>query len=378
MLPYEVVRWRGESLAAASRCATLVTMRASGSALAVLAAAVALAPAAAGAPAQPEQPGREVTALSRNLYVGFDVTSVLGATSQAEFVARATQGWLTVEASAPALRAEAWADEIARTRPDVVGLQEAPLFRLDMPADGPATPAEAVRYDFVGLLLGALERRGLRYSLAEEFTGADLEVPTALGFDVRLTDRDVILVRADSQGGALRVVSSNAAAYAVNLAVPTPFGPIEITRGWVSADVRLRGRTFRIVNTHLEPFSTPIQVAQAQELLAGPLATSLPVLGLGDFNSGPGRVTPTYALLLAAGFLDAGAAGGLTCCHAVDLRNPVPAFTQRIDLVLARGGFVPLRAEVVGDEQPVRDALGLWPSDHGGPVATLRLPEPGR
>ena len=348
-----------------------------GAALAVLAAAV-LAPAAAASPAEPEQPGREVTALSRNLYVGFDVTSVLGAQTPAEFVLRATQGWLTVEASAPPLRAEAWADEIARTRPDVVGLQEASLFRLDTPADGPATPAEEVRYDFVELLLAALDRRGLDYDVAAEFVGADIEAPTALGFDVRLTDRDLILVRAGARGGKLDVLASEASAFAVNLAVPTPFGPIEITRGWVSADMRLRGRTFRVVNTHLEPFSTAIQVAQAQELLAGPLATALPVLALGDYNSGPGRPTPVYGMLLGAGFLDAGEPGGLTCCHAENLRNPVPAFTQRIDLVLARGGFTPLRAEVVGDEQAVRDALGLWPSDHGGPVATLRLPHPGR
>ena len=353
-------------------------MRARGSALAVLAAAVVLTPSAAAAPAEPEQPGRELTALSRNLYVGFDVTSVLGATSQAEFVARATQGWLTVVASDPEARAEAWADEIAATLPDVVGLQEAALFRIDVPADGPATPAEEVRFDYVELLLGALERRGLRYDVAATFFGADIEAPTALGFDVRLTDRDVLLVRGDARGGKLRVRSAGASPFAVNLSVPTVFGPIEITRGWVAADLRLRGRTFRVVNTHLEPFSTPIQVAQAQELLAGPLGTSLPVLALGDFNSGPGRPTPTYGLLLDAGFVDAGEAGGLTCCHAVDLRNPVPAFTQRIDLVLARGGFKPLRAEVVGDEQAVRDALGLWPSDHGGPAATLRLPHPGR
>jgi len=353
-------------------------MRARGSALAVLAAAVALAPSAAAAPAEPEQPGREATALSRNLYVGFDVTTVLGAQTPAEFVARATQGWLTVLASDPEARAEAWADEIAATRPDVIGLQEASLFRIDVPADGPATPAEEVRFDYVELLLGALERRGLRYAVAEEFSGADIEAPTALGFDVRLTDRDLLLVRADARGGMLEVLGSEAGAFAVNLAVPTPFGPIEITRGWVSADIRLRGRTFRVVNTHLEPFSTPIQVAQAQELLAGPLATSLPTLALGDFNSGPGRLTPVYGMLLNAGFADAAAVAGLTCCHADDLRNPVPAFTQRIDLVLARGGFTPLRADVVGDEQAVRDALGLWPSDHGGPVATLRLPHPGR
>ena len=349
-----------------------------GCVLAVLAAAVVLAPASAAAPAEPEQRGREVTALSRNLYVGFDVTAVLGAASPAEFVARATQGWLAVVASDPEARAEAWADEIAETLPDVVGLQEASLFRIDTPADGPATPAEEVRFDYVALLLDALERRGLRYEVAAEFTGADIEVPTALGFDVRLTDRDLILVRADARGGKLDVLASDAQPFAVNLTVPTTFGPITITRGWVSADLRLRGRTFRVVNTHLEPFSTPIQVAQAQELLAGPLASGRPALALGDFNSGPGRLTPVYGMLLDAGFVDAAAGAGLTCCHADDLRNPVPAFTQRIDLVLARGGFTPLRADVVGDEQAVRDALGLWPSDHGGPVATLRLPQPGR
>lgn len=353
-------------------------MRMRGAALAAIAAAAALAPAAAAAPAQPEQRGREVTALSRNLYVGFDVTTVLGATTPAEFVARATQGWLSVVASDPESRAEAWADEIAATRPDVVGLQEAALFRIDAPSDGPATPAEEVRFDYVALLLDALERRGLSYDVAALLEGSDIEVPTALGFDVRLTDRIVLLVRADAHGGKLRVLRSEAQPFATNLSVPTMFGQIEITRGWVAADVRLRGRTFRVVNTHLEPFSTPVQVAQAQELLAGPLAPGRPALALGDFNSGPGRPTPVYGMLLGAGFADAAANAGLTCCHADDLRNPTPAFTQRIDLVLARGGFTPLRAEVVGDEQAVRDALGLWPSDHGGPVATLRLPHPRR
>jgi endonuclease/exonuclease/phosphatase family metal-dependent hydrolase len=327
----------------------------------------------AGVGAETAAATKSVTVMSRNLYVGFDVTTILGATSPSDFVARTTAGWLTVEASAPGVRAEAWADEIAATRPDVVGVQEAALYRLDMPADGRLSPAETVRYDFLELLVAALARRGLDYDIVAMFTGADIEAPTALGFDVRLTDRDAILVRGDRGGGRLKVLDADTASFATNLVVPTLAGPITITRGWESVDAKLRGRTFRVLNTHLEAFATPIQVAQANELLAGPAATTRPVIALGDFNSGPGRMTPTYGLLLAAGFTDAAAGAGLTCCHAVNLRNPTPAFTQRIDLVLERGRFNPLDAEVVGDEQAVRDRLGLWPSDHGGPVATLRM-----
>jgi hypothetical protein len=56
-------------------------------------------------------------------------------------------------------RAEALADEIVRASPDLVGLQEAALFRTQIPADGPATPATNVSYDFIQILIDALEDR---------------------------------------------------------------------------------------------------------------------------------------------------------------------------------------------------------------------------
>jgi hypothetical protein len=92
-------------------------------------------------------------------------------------------------------------------------------------------------------------------------------------------------------------------------------------------------------------------------------------------NSGPGTDLGAYGVLQAGGFVDAWSDGiGLTCCHAVDLHDPSPTLTKRIDLVLTRGGFETVVAEVVGQEPGDRTPSGLWPSDHAGVVATLRVP----
>ena len=81
------------------------------------------------------------------------------------------------------------------------------------------------------------------------------------------------------------------------------------------------------------------------------------------------------SLFFAGGFADGWpGADGLTCCHAVDLHNPNPTLTKRIDLVLTRGALETVSAEVLGDAAADRTPSGLWPSDHAGVVATLRLP----
>src|SRR5262249_11076345 len=116
------------------------------------------------------------------------------------------------------------------------------------------------------------------------------------------------------------------------------------------------------------------------EVLGGPAKTSLPVILAGDFNSrADGTGTATYSLLLGAGFGDVWSAThpnelGNTFGHDADLRNTTVNFTQRIDLVLYRGGLRAFGADVVGDELPDRTSSGLWPSDHGGVVATVGVP----
>jgi endonuclease/exonuclease/phosphatase family metal-dependent hydrolase len=326
--------------------------------------------------------GPTVTVMTRNLFIGTDLGPIFSAPSGPALFAAVARAWEQVQASRFPERADALADEIARAEPDLVGLQEAALYRKDMPADGPFSPAETVELDFLDLLLDALAERGYRYEAAASIEGTDAELPAGLppAFDVRLTDRVVVLVRRDGRGRRLHVSEPRTGHYAAALTVPTVGGPITLKRGWASVTVRAHGRSFRFITTHLEAFSAPVQVAQGDELARRPAAGPLPVVLVGDFNSrADGSGTPTYANLVAAGFADAWSEArpgepGLTCCHGVDLREPEPRLVSRIDLVLTSGGFRSVSADVVGDESGDRTTGGLWPSDHAGVVATLRLP----
>jgi endonuclease/exonuclease/phosphatase family metal-dependent hydrolase len=346
----------------------------------LVAALVSLAVACSLWPAPAAGNGRQMTVMSRNLFIGASLDPIFAAQTFPELVGAATTVFLESRATRYAERMEAIADEIEETRPDVIGLQEVAIIRTDTPADGASTPAATVVDEFLDALLASLRARGLDYEVAAVVVNADAELPTALGFDVRATDRDVILVNADRRP-KLKVTGAQGANFAATLVVPTVAGPIAFPRGWTAVDVKLRDERVRLVNTHLEGSSAPVQVAQAQELLAGPAATAIPTLLVGDFNSrADGTGTPSYGLLRAAGFADAWddthpGDPGLTCCWETHLLSPVPPFDERIDLVLARGGFEALTAEIVGEDPVVdRTPSGLFRSDHAGVVTTLRLP----
>jgi endonuclease/exonuclease/phosphatase family metal-dependent hydrolase len=347
--------------------------------LLVLAAAAALlaVPAARAEQEHPFAGDRQVTVMTQNLYLGTDLNPIFGAPNLPALFAAVGAGWAQVQANDFPARAEAIADEISAAQPDLVGLQEAELYRTDFPPDGPATPAETVAYDFIQLLVNALAERGLSYEAVDVFSGTDVELPAGFPptLDIRFTDRMTILARTDERTADLKLSDPQFGTYPTALTIQTAAGQITAPRGWVSVDVKIRGKSFRLITTHLEAFSPLVRNPQAAELLAGPANTELPVVALGDFNSGPGGDLGAYGILLAGGFSDAWAGGdGLTCCHAADLHNPNPTLTKRIDLVLTRGGFETVSVEVVGEHPADRTPSGLWPSDHAGVVATLRLP----
>jgi hypothetical protein len=86
-------------------------------------------------------------------------------------------------------------------------------------------------------------------------TNADAEAPrqgpTGL-IDLRITDRDVILVRSALAG---KFSNPHDGHYAVQLSftVPATGLPVTFTRGWASVDYRHdAGTTVRILDTHLE------------------------------------------------------------------------------------------------------------------------------
>jgi hypothetical protein len=76
-----------------------------------------------------------LTVMTRNIYVGTDVDMVMAADSAEEVPLLATQAFQMLLSTDFAGRAELLANEIQKTRPDLIGLQEVYLFRVQSPGD---------------------------------------------------------------------------------------------------------------------------------------------------------------------------------------------------------------------------------------------------
>jgi endonuclease/exonuclease/phosphatase family metal-dependent hydrolase len=314
--------------------------------------------------------------MTRNLYLGTNLDAIVQAKSSSEAFSAVERGWALVQANNFPLRARAIAREIGATRPDFVGFQELSLYRTQTPADFTVTPATTVALDYARELRQALAARNLHYRFLGIRPETDAELPSGNPptMDIRLTVRDGLLVRIDKRIKIRRVRTGS---YSTTTSL---FGGFVIAkRGWVLADATIAGRTFRVLTTHLESFNDASQVAQGRELAEGPAQTKLPTVLLGDLNSrADGTGTPTHANLVAAGFKDGWPEAhpndiGLTCCHGDDLRELGGPFYSRIDYVLLRNGFRAVAAGIVG-QRPADRISGLWPSDHAGLWARLRLP----
>lgn len=345
---------------------------------------------------------REITVLTRNLYVGADlgpVTTALGTGDPNQFIPAIGAAWNMIRNNDFPARAEALAEEIEETQPLLVGLQEVSLLQTG--AFFNPAPADHVEYDYLEILLDALEARGLDYSPVAVLNNIDAEFPgmTHEGLrDVRVTDRDVILARTDLPASQLKIENVETHHFATLGAIELPGPDFPFLRGWASVDAKVRGKAFRFVNTHLEPAvdadSRAIQEAQALELLAGPGNTSQPVIFAGDYNSeadptGTIQQTDSYDHILAAGFSDlwnvenpdeVGNTHGFGDAPefpgdtlAGDLHDPDPTLEQRIDFIFYRGGWEAEDVDILGESLADRTPSGLWPSDHAGVVGTLNL-----
>jgi hypothetical protein len=297
-------------------------------------------------------------------------------------------------------RAEGIAGAIAEFEPHFVGLQEMALIRAGAPdfLINLRPNADAVILDFRQVLEAALKQQGLDYSFAYEVKNADVELPMLDDenepMDGRLTLFDVLLVRDDV------VVEADGKRNYAAAARPIPDLPIIIQRGYVEAEASVAGRTYRIVNTHLEAAAPQTRNAQAEELMAYLAADQqdVPVILLGDFNSSPdvqpgAGLNDNHAYLTITGndFVDmwkGGAGTGYTCCQDPGLTNE-GNLSKRIDFIFVRNSSVSEAtsseattidtgaddAFTVGDLPSDRVATGdgplLWPSDHAGVGAEL-------
>jgi endonuclease/exonuclease/phosphatase family metal-dependent hydrolase len=363
-----------------------VICRASRRRVAVVVAAV-LAAVPACAPVAEGNPGPPVTVMTRNLYLGTGLDDIVGVSSLAELVAAADEDWAHVLANDFPTRAGALADEIVSARPDVVGLQEATLYREQAPGDlrtHPGPNATRVVLDLLAILQTELSARGTPYTAVTTSTNADLEVTRSGAdgglVDVRITDRDVVLVRADV---ADRVRNPRHGHYAAVRVLPSWPGPIANTRGWASIDYSPdpRTTTVRVLTTHLEvsgPRAGRIQERQAEELRTLITASPHPVIAVGDFNTpAGGSGTDTYARLTEvlddAGVTARPADPGPTCCQAELLDNAVGQADVRFDLVLVPEGWQVRSVALTGGE-PFRTAAPRWASDHAGVTAQITVP----
>lgn len=339
--------------------------------------------------------------MTRNIYLGADIERVVAAVGDPVTVGRAMLELRdTVAATDFGVRARLLAAEIAATAPDVIGLQEAAIWRERATADG----EEVVAWDFLALLLDELASRGCEYAVAVASDRADLAVPTTAPVgesavaaeptespvaEVRLTMRDVILVR-----GGLEPAATGQGRYDTNLSFEVAGLVLAPERGFQWIDLTVGEWPVRVVNTHLESLSADLTLAQAEELHRG-LPTDRAVVVVGDFNSDPldSRVrdgatagpSAAYHSMLAAGFRDAweerpGAVGnGWTACLGELLDEPsAEGFDHRLDFVFVRageGGAAGVEAAgavLTGNTLDTRDpATGLWASDHAGVVVTL-------
>jgi endonuclease/exonuclease/phosphatase family metal-dependent hydrolase len=335
--------------------------------------ACAVLPAAASAKKQ------DLRVMARNVYLGADLIPLASAPDRATFEQAAAQRFQMVQSNDFPRRAKALAAEIKKAKPDIIGVQEATIWRrgADGVKDGPATPATQVIYDSTKELVKALRAAGTPYREVAGRNWFDFEAPTALNYDVRITQRDSILVR---NGSKARIRKTLRGGFSNFLTVPTQVGAAEEKRGWVGVDGTLAGRKFRFVTTHLEAYSPDIADKQMQELVksSGPLGSKKrQSILVGDFNSAPtqnandrgtSRDASAYYSAIDRGFRNP-LPKRATCCFAEDLHLTTDRLETWIDHVLVRPRIKAIKSGIVGTKQ----VGGLYPSDHAGITATLRL-----
>lgn len=326
------------------------------------------------APASAQYGDHTVKVMTRNMYPGADLGAI--ASVPAEGLDAAIQATIEdVFQSRIPERAALVAAEIIQNKPDIVALQEATQWKI-------STLQGEVVLDQLELLMKSLRRAGLQYRVAVVQQMTHVEIPDAITY----TDRNAVLVRHNMP---LQVLGTETHTFSDLLTIPVPSLDTEISilRGWIEMDVKVQGRHFKFVNTHLEsPLPGPyqagtqgLQVLQAMELMQELAPAKVPVILAGDFNSNaeafppgyPPDQTPSY-MMLSAVYHDPWhlfhSDPGYTWPMPVILPIKAEDFYERIDFTLS-DTLDPVSIERVGTD-PVD---GLLASDHAGVVAEFEL-----
>jgi endonuclease/exonuclease/phosphatase family metal-dependent hydrolase len=320
-------------------------------------------------PAPAANRGLPVTVMTRNMDPGVDL------------MAAATMFDSTVLQTAFSIipeRARLIAVEIARTKPDLVALQEATRWRIE-------SEAGTTVLDQLDLLMQYLRAYGQHYKKAVVHTLTDVQLE-----QIGYTDRDAILVRSDLPPDQLSVSRPETHFYQALMSFEVPFqeDPLTILRGWESVNVEVRGSRFKFVSTHLEsPIPDPayidatkyLQELQASELMEDLEDVKLPIILAGDFNSDaeqtnnyPSDNTNSFKIIEGFDFNDAwnelrpNNPGFTWSLYPVEGINFAPF--ERIDLIFSNG------PRAVSIKRTGLEAVDdFFASDHAGVVAVFDL-----
>lgn len=331
--------------------------------------------ACAALPADSLAASSQVKVMSRNLYLGADLIPLAlygkNPAMTALFSKGAGRVWNNVQKTAWPVRVKGLAKELAAQKPDLVGLQEAALWQKSITPNG--APNKTV-YDYLQSLVAETAKLGVRYRALAAQDEFDFTAPTNLGFKIRFTQRDAILIRV---GSPLTSTHISRGRYSETFKVDTPVGTANSRRGWIAANLKTSdNKTFRFVTTHLEAYGDGIRNSQAAELLTTGLADTGPTILVGDLNSDPGKSDASgdaYRTLTGGGMQDAFPSRVATDGQDGNLKNPTSKLSAWLDHIMTRGmGWSTLSVALTGNRTSDRVG-GLWPSDHAGVVAILRL-----
>lgn len=378
------------------------------------------------AEAKGKKSGHQLTMMTRNLYLGADLSPALEAGSVGAAVDAAYQIEQQVHRTKfPSVRAAELAAEIKKQKPDIVGLQEGAWWRtgpydLSAVTSGPkATQTDPAGGDFLTDLLNQLNASGgkksgatsakkkkpkLQYRIAVVKPEFDFELPVNQGsgglgvcpaqcHNERLTMRDAILVKKG-------VKTSKPTSGTFNTLLRVKVGGVinvDVTRGWAAVDAKVNGKKVHVVDSHLEAFDSAasntgsdgqtypkggIREAQAKQLIApgGPTTSKLPTLLVGDFNSDfpvhgdqvdPGDAL-AYRALLAGGWSErALRPPPFGCClQDPNLNDPSTAgITHRVDHIMSNSKKIKFKKGGLTTTY----AKGLHSSDHFGLWSRLQV-----
>jgi endonuclease/exonuclease/phosphatase family metal-dependent hydrolase len=367
------------------------------------------------------QPGHAAestfTVMSRNIYIGTDVTVAMkkipNLPAAAQFM------WDQVTKTDFSKRALILAKEINDANADVIGLQEATTWYCKE-----SIFSKKVKVlDFTDQLLKALNNE---YMIAQKGNASAYNPGFSISpipFLTKVNDAKTFNPIFDQNsaacgfetGDALLIKRSLAsqveAVGNVDYRATYSIVPVlmKITRGYTWADININGTKTRFVTTHLEAIwnenKVPNSALQANQLIADLKNITYPLVVIGDFNSdprdprpenslNPGEQPPAsvfcpanseicnaYKLMLNANFTnaspDATDPNNFSWGMNAHLTGPDPlraaaakqmgnsnGFTDRLDYIFIKNGLHSKTSKIIGTKAP-------YGSDHAGVVVKI-------